>query len=162
MTNPIFQMSADSRLLYQHLKTATVGQTILYTDLSAVISKPVSGASPCLHTAIRRCQNSHEMVFASVRGVGVKRLTDTEIVDESVSLTAQVRRKAKKAANRLMLVNDFSGLPERQKQQHMARASILASVAHITTERQVDRFITAAAGSSAKELPVSETLKMFA
>lgn len=162
MTRPAFQMSADARLLYQHIKSANVGDVLTYKVLSGVISRDVNGGTAALRTAMRRCQNDHEIVFAAVRGEGIKRLSDVEIVDEAAATTAAVRRKANRGAGRLMLVNDFDALPERQKQQHMARASILASVAHLTGEKQIDRFIeSSGAGSATKELPIAETLRFF-
>lgn len=157
---PVFQMSADARLLYQKLKTIKIGDTISYAELGAEVNRVVEGGTGVLRTALRRCQVDNQMLFGAIRGVGLKRLTDTEIVSEATATTAAVRRKARRGAARLFLVNDFEGLSERDKSQHMARASILSSVAHLTQERQIDKFI-ASAKEVRRELPVTETLKMF-
>lgn len=159
MTNPMFQMSADARLLMQHLAKTSVGQTVKYEELSAVISRPVAGSFGALRTALRRLLRDENMVFGAVKGIGIKRLNDVEIVAEGGAAAVAIRRKASRSIERQMKV-DFSKLPREAQSRFTAQVSVMASVAMMTRDKSLDR-VAAAATPAIKELPIAETLAMF-
>lgn len=160
MTKPLFQMSADARLLYQRLIRVPVDGTVTYADLLAEISRPVSGAFGALHTAVRRVRRDHDMVFAAVRGVGLHRLTDLEIVGAAAADGRSLRRRARVAAEKLTKVQDYAALPPRAQIEHTARLSIFAAIAEMSTDKAVDKVIAVASGRSG-ELPIAATLAAF-
>lgn len=160
MTNPIFQISADARLLIGHMQNATVGQQFSYDELSKVVSREVSGAFAPLHTALRRLLRDHDMVFGTIRGVGLKRLDDKGIVDEGTSSADRIRRRAKRSFERMNKA-DFAALPREYQARFSAHASIMATIAHLTTGSQVSR-LERDMPAGKRELPVAETLRMFA
>lgn len=157
---PMFEMSADSRLLYQRLRRAAVDEVVTYTELSAEIHRPVSGATPALRTAIDAARRDDDIVFAAVRGIGMKRLNDVDIVDQSTADAVAIRRRAKRAAVKLTKVSDYSALPAGKQLEHTARLSIFAAIAEISSDKSI-RKVAAAAGGRAGELPISETLRAF-
>ncbi|KFL31418.1 hypothetical protein JP75_07615 [Devosia riboflavina] len=159
MTSPTFQMSADARLLMQHMSSATVGQTFTYKELGAVISRDVDGSSGPLRTALRRLLRDEGMVFGTLIGEGVKRLNDEEIVAEGGNAAEAIRRKANRSFERQMKA-DFSRLPRQTQAKFTAQVSVMASIAMMTTGKALER-VAAAASPALKEMPVAATLAMF-
>ncbi|TGQ95380.1 hypothetical protein EN851_07610 [Mesorhizobium sp. M8A.F.Ca.ET.208.01.1.1] len=157
---PIFQMSADARLLLGRLEKASVGELLAYDELSAVISRPVGGAFGPLRTALRRMLRDHDAVFACVTGKGVKRLSDAEIVDEGVQAMDKVRRRAQRSVERQMKA-DFSKLDRERQARFSAQVSVMGTIAFMARGSSVEK-LAKATTPDRKELPVAETLKLFA
>lgn len=159
MNSPIFQMSADARLLMQHLAKAEVGQTFTYAALGKVISREVNGSFGPLRTALIRLLRDEDMVFSTIVGIGIKRLSDQEIVAEGGTAADAIRRRARRSAERQMKV-DFSALPREAQARFTAQVSVMATVAMMTRTRSLEK-IAAAASPEIKELPIAKTLAMF-
>lgn len=160
MKPAMFEMSPDTRLLRQRLRTVAVGGTITYAELGSVISKPVTGSFPALQSAIRSLLRHDAIVFAAIRGVGLKRLNDEDIVSVADRDVDGVRRKAKRGVLKLSSVADYSALPPAKQLAHTARMSVLTAVAHMATDGGMKKVEAAAAGRSG-ELPISDTLRAF-
>lgn len=153
----IFEMSPDTRLLRQRLARMGKGETITYAELSAEISKEVTGGFSALQSARRSLLNDEGFVFSPVRGEGLKRLNDSEIVAASDGDIVALRRRSKRAARKLSSA-EFDALTEEEKLQHTAKASVLGAVAAMTTEKAVTAVSKVAQGR-ANELPIRDTLK---
>jgi hypothetical protein len=160
MTKPTFQMSADARLLMQHLDKLAVGETADYATLSAVISRDVRKNFGALGTARHRLLRDAQKAFATVRKVGIKRLADNEIVAEGKSYAESIRRKARQSIERQMVVS-FDKLSAPEQRAFTAQVSIMGAIAMMSSQRGLDR-IGAAATPERRELPVAETLTLFA
>lgn len=156
---PNFQMSADARLLMQHLSKTEIGQTVTYDELSRIISRPVSGATASLRTALKRLLRDSGMVFACVHGTGFKRLNDAEIVQDGGKATDIIRRRARRAMERQSKA-DFTKLTRDQQGRFTAQMSVMATVAFLTNDRQMEK-IAAKSSPDVKELAVAATLAMF-
>ncbi|RWK61829.1 MAG: hypothetical protein EOR85_12820 [Mesorhizobium sp.] len=160
MKQPTFQMSADARLLMQVLQKAAIGDTVTYERLTAAISRPVAGGYGPLVTALRRLLRDHDMVFAVVHKVGLKRLNDSEIVAEGASAADSIRRKAARSIERQNKA-DFSKLNREEQARFSAQTAIMATVAMMTRQTSISRIENRVA-SGIKQLPIADTLKMFA
>lgn len=158
--NPIFQMSADARLLLARLEKASVGEVITYEDLSATISRPVDGAYGPLRTALRRMLRDKDAVFGCVVGKGFKRLSDAEIIDEGVQAMDQIRRRAQKSVERQMKA-DFTKLDRERQARFSAQVSVMGTIAFMSKASNVAK-IAEGTTPDRKELPIAETLRMFA
>jgi biotin operon repressor len=157
---PTYQMSVDSRLVYQAMKKVEVGASITHQALQEATSRKLSQIRDSIRTAIRRLRKDDGMVFVSVRGVGYKRCTDEDIVDNSISDTGAVRRKARVAVERLTKVRDYAALPPKKQLEHTTRLSVLGVIASMTREPAMER-VRQAANGRASELPIAETLRAF-
>ena len=71
MTKPSFLMSADARLLMQHLDTLNIGDITTYDELSKIISRDVKTVLFALKTAEKRLLRDAGKVFGVIRGVGI-------------------------------------------------------------------------------------------
>lgn len=153
---PSFELSPDTRFLRQRLHELKPGEEIAYAELGKLISKEVSGSSAALQSAMRGMRKDG-YVFSPIRGVGVRRLTDAEIVAASDGDIDAIRRKAKRGAQKLAQA-DFAKLNNKQQLSQVAKLSIMGAVAAMVTNRAVDA-VEKAAGGQAGELPIKSTLK---
>jgi hypothetical protein len=156
MKPAIFEMSPDTRFLRQKLRALGQGVEVSYADLGKEIGKEVGGGFPALQSAVRGLLKEG-YVFSPIRGVGLRRLTDAEIVSASDGDITSLRRRAKRAAKKLSSV-EYQKLTPAQQLAHTAKTSIMGAVASMTTDRAVNA-IEKVAGGKAGELPIRETMK---
>jgi hypothetical protein len=149
-----FELSADARFLRQRLHELKPGDSVTYADLSKIIGKPVTGATPALQSA-KRGLLKEGYVFSPVRGEAVRRLTDADVV--AGDDLSPLRRHARRVAKKLSTVS-YEQLNPAQQLQHTAKTSIVGMVATVTTDKAVAK-IEKAAGGRSGELPIGETLK---
>lgn len=157
---PTFELSIDTKLLYERLIAAAPGETVTYAQLGKEVSRTLNGGDPYLQSALARAFKADDAVFDNVRGVGYRRLNDTEIVKLSNRDTDLIRRRSRKAADKLTKVQDFTSLPQQQRVEHNARLSIFAAIASMTKSSSVKK-IEAAATAAGRELPFAETIAAF-
>lgn len=157
---PLFQMSADARLLYQRLKAVAPGEIVKHGDLEAAVSRPLSAIRGSVATALRRILRDDGMVFANVRGVGYLRCGDEAIVDNASADTAHVRRSARRAVERLTKVESFADLPAGKQIEHTARLSVMSAISSMAKESGIAKIRKAATGRST-ELPLADTVRAF-
>lgn len=137
-----------------------IGEIVSYDDLGQEIAKPVAGGCPALQTARRSLLNNEGYVFAVIRGEGLKRLSDEEIVAASDQDVNRLRRVAKRGARKLASVGDYAAMSNQCQLRHTTRLSVMTAVAHMASSKGLEKLEGAAAGR-AKELPISQTLAAF-
>lgn len=157
MPNPIFEMSVDTRLLKQRLATVAIGEIITYADLSAVISRPVNGSTSALASARQSLFKSDRILFSPVPKVGLKRLSDVDKVSAADAEIRKIRRAARRGADRLASVENYSALPPDKQLAHTAKMAAMTAAAYVTTDTRVNALGSTVA-SGTKELPIAATL----
>lgn len=160
MKAAIFEMSPDTRFIRQHLREQPVGTLVTYGQLSTLIGKPVSGGTPALQSAVRSLLKTDQIVYAAIRGEGVKRLSDSEIIRASDADIDGLRRRAKKSAAKVSSVQDYSALSQSEKIAHSARLSIFAAVSTMASDAGIKK-VEKIATPGAKELALSATMEAF-
>lgn len=156
---PSFEMSIDTRLIYERMKQAAVGEVISFRALSEVIGNKVEGDNPSIQSALRKLLGE-EIVFENVRGVGYKRLNDVEIVQTYERDRVSIQRKARKAVKRLTCVQDFEALPNELKVRHNAAVSGFAAIANMLKTGSMKKLETAVEHAR-EQLPLAKTLEAF-
>ncbi|MFZ4539334.1 hypothetical protein [Propionivibrio sp.] len=136
--HPDFRLSSDSAALVKSLEHIAVGATITYAALSSVIGRDVTKFRGTLETARRAVQRDNNMVFDVVRGVGMIRLNDSEIVDLSDKARAHFRRHSKRTSKKLICVN-YSALPKDKQTKHNAALSMFGILSELTTSASQKR-----------------------
>ena len=87
------ETAIDTRLLLQRLLQAKVGEVITYRELNSAIDRDVQReANPFLQSAMRAALRQM-MVFSTIRGVGVKRLTDRELAGIGEATRQHISRR---------------------------------------------------------------------
>ena len=159
----ISEISVDARLLHQRLTQAKVGDVITWDDLGQIIGRsvhPGEGGYSALATARNRVQVDDGYIFDAIAKVGLKRLSDAEIVNTGQYAIDRVRRAARKGTRRLLSVKDFDALPNDLKVKHNAYASLLGAVAQISQSSKVTQLESHVQNARAA-LPLAKTLEVF-
>lgn len=155
-----FAASIDAGLLADRLATLGVGEPASYADLTAVIGTDVRrgrGLS-ALRTARRQLQRERQMVFNVERGVGLRRLSDDQVVEAGASYLAKVRRAARRGAKLVTSVSSYEALPAHLKVRHNAQVSIFGAIEAVAAGKAVARL---GERTGAKPLPISATIDAF-
>ena len=80
--NYIGRTLAETELLIRHLQTAEIGQVFTYQEMNAACKDDVQARNTILNTARRTLlKPPHRIVFGTMTGIGIKRLSDEEIPD---------------------------------------------------------------------------------
>ena len=155
-----FEKSADTKIIESVLAEANVGDLITYEQLSKAIGRDVRvHALASLSSARRSLLASNKYVFGVERGVGLRRLDDTQIVDASEYDRKKMKRQANRSLRKLSVV-DFDNLPEQKKRQHIVASAQFGAIEMFATKNATKK-IESKIDDSKKALPIGETLKLF-
>lgn len=154
-----FEMSIDTRMLYDLLKKATVGEVISFARMAEVLGRPVEGSTSNLQSALHRLEGEG-VAFANVRGRGYQRMNDVEVVNTAEEAREAIKRKAKRAVKRLTCVQDFDRLPNDLKVKHNAAISGFGAIAAIMSPGRMKTLEEQVARAGA-QLPLAKTLEAF-
>ena len=135
---PEFRLSSDSAAIVEAIKGVAVGETITYSTMSKLIGRDITKFRGALETARRSIQRDLRMVFDVVRGVGMIRLTDSEIVDLSDKARDHARRHARRTAKKLVCV-DYMALTKEKQTKHNAALSMFGILSELTTSASQKR-----------------------
>lgn len=162
--NPSFVPSRNTVILHQRLIEVPVGSTITYKELGQEIGEPINGSYPSLISARRRAQAIDNIVFDSVRGRGLKRLTAEEIIEK----TTQRRRGISNAAYRGMRELDTIGkgngnapLSPSDEYRRAASNVVYRETIRITKESTFQGALKTVEVADATNLNVDKVLKQF-
>jgi len=97
----IQELSIDTKLIAERLLLANVGEFIPYSELSGIIKKDIRQHRHYLQSARNRVQRSDQIVFAVIRGEGLKRKSNTAIANCGPEHTTAIRRRARKGLREL-------------------------------------------------------------
>ena len=154
------QLSIDTQLIYDKLKTAAIGDLVTYSDMSAIVGRDVQkSAYANMHSAVRMCLRER-ILFEPIRGRGLKRLTDSEIVGTGISTMKKIRRSASKGALKLASVNKFDELTKEEQVKHNSYLSIIGALRHFSDSASVKK-IESAVQEKNQKLPWARTLEAF-
>lgn len=124
----IQEISSETRKLYEHLKNLKVGEVVTYAALSELVGRDVSKeAVGSLATARRMCQREHHIVYGAVRGIGLQRLDDKQIVNSADNEIAKIQRTAARGVKKLACV-DYANLAVDDKSNFNAKAAALGTL----------------------------------
>jgi hypothetical protein len=141
------------------LRTVPAGETISYEALTATIDTDVrKEARHLLYSARRIVRREDALVFRPARGVGLRRLTDSEIATSGSAFLRHINRTSRRAVQTLGCVQDFPRLkPDEQIKHNMAMS--LFGVFHEITKTRGLKQIEATVAIMQKSLPYKETIR---
>lgn len=126
--NPQFKLSIDTQTLIRRLETAEIGDVIAYHELTKLIDKDVqTEARGAMDSARRVLMREKQIVFDCIRGIGLLRLSDSQITETSATFVKQARKKADKGIKTLSCAN-YEKLTDDQRKEHNAGAAILGFI----------------------------------
>lgn len=131
------EVAVETRLIYEKLKTIGVGEVVTYDELTAICGRAVDKeARGLLETARRWCLKEHQMVFGAQRGVGMVRLSDTQIVHGADQDIVKVRRHAQRGMAKLACAS-YENLSDEMKPEFNAKAAILGTLIQHSNPAQI-------------------------
>ena len=157
-----FELSQDTKFIYQRLQAAAPGETVTYSELADLVGRPCHpGASGygALFSARKIAERDDKIVFGAVRKIGLKRLTDEEIVGSGIAAVASIRRTAKRGAKRVACA-DYAKLDRDSQVQHNAHLSVLGALYQATKPSALRRVETQVQ-TAQEQLPLAKTLEAF-
>lgn len=156
-----FEMSIDTRLLYERIKKMQIGDKVTYEELSALLGSDVTGrARGHLGAARRIAEREDQIVTEAIRKVGIKRLNDSETVASGNLFRRKIRSASRRGVRRVTSV-EFDRLSDADKISHNVQLSVFGAVQSITEPRRVQRLEGAVNTSNTGQLPLGKTLELF-
>lgn len=150
------QMSIDAKALMDHLRKVVVGGTATYEEMSRIASKEITKNRGCMYTATNALLREG-IRFDSIRSVGLRRMTDSEVARSGTRAIRLVGRKARRESRKMVAIKDFDGLCNEDKIQHNATLSVLGAISHFSRPTQV-KILEAAVAEAHKRLPPSDSV----
>lgn len=159
-TKAIPEISVDSQVILARLKTMRKGDVVTYDELTKLIQSDIRKKSYyCLNTARRRLLMDDGMVFESVRGVGIKRMDDEQIISIGEQSERKLHKLSRNAMRKLGCANT-DNLTNEQRIDLYAHCSAIGAIALITKPSKL-KLLKAAVKSSESRLPVNKSLEIF-
>lgn len=158
----IAELSVDTQLIIKRLKQAAVGDTITYQELTTLVGGNIQGNKRYLLQSARGhvLRNEH-MVFDCIEDVGVKRISDSEIVETVPNHTmTRIRRTAKRGVRKLACA-EYELLSGDEKTRFNAGASLLGAIAQLSKPTSLE-LIGPKIMEAQDKLPLAKTLELFA
>lgn len=155
------ELSSEAKLFYQKLLTVEKRGIITYTDLSVAIGagKDARNHRGALYTA-RRMAMADGIVFATIMGVGLKRLVSAEIPDLTMHCQRRIYKQARGNTKILRCVV-VSELNNEEREKYAAYATISAVWEEVAKPKRLLQLETAIKVTGL-QLPVEKTLALFA
>lgn len=155
------EMSADTRAVVDYLRKETE-PVVPYAKLNELTGRSLNGKHRyILISALKHLLANDGLVYGAVRGVGIKRLNDTEIVAAGSETLPRIRRAARRGIKRLTSVQDFNALKPDDQTKHNALVSVLGVMAHAAKPKSLEK-IEERVQQAKASLPLKRTLEAFA
>lgn len=161
MNKSMFEISKNTRLVYQLLASLAEGEEVKYAELSAIVGGDIQrGARHNLTSAREKAERDDGIVTECIPKVGIKRVARKDLASVGESAISRARNTARHGA--MSVLRGVEKTPPTG--EDLTRAMVLASVASTIAEMGGSKRIEAAvkaAGNKAKEMSFTDTLKLF-
>lgn len=118
-----FEASVETLKVVEHLAQMCVSDTVTYKELDIIAGIDVR-ESGRLHSARNIIQRESQMVFGVIRGVGLQRLDDSQIVHTADDRRNRIRRAAHRGRKTLSCA-DFKKLSKEDRIKHTVSSMLL-------------------------------------
>ena len=154
-------ISADGQELAKRLVEVQPGEMILYGELSDLITRNVrKEARSALSSARKYALRDDQAVFECVRGIGLKRLSDSEIARIGDAHLRRIHNTSRRGITKLSAVRNFATLAQAEQTRHNTAMSLLGVFYEISKARSIKR-IEVVVMVAQKKLPLEDTLRAF-
>ena len=159
---PNFYLSTETRICKDRLKLAEIDEVVTYKELSNLIGRNIQEYRNPLNSARHALRRDYGRDFSCVTGLGVKRLSDEEVVLSADFARKKMRKMSHREILRLMrCVDDFDALPIALQKKHNAEVSAMQAMRHFTKESSVRKIQEKIGGDVQKYLPTEKTMALF-
>lgn len=156
----IYERSADTQTLVDHLSGVEVGEKVSYKKLSNMIQRDVQhDAAGILRSARNIVQRESSILFGTIRKFGIVRLSNSGIVETGEVTMTRIHRTTRTGAKRLACA-EYAKLTPEDRTKYNAMAAGLGAL-HAMTGRSSLRKLTKAAGEAEHKMDFQRTLSVF-
>lgn len=154
----IQEKSNDTLVIENRLRTSSVGELVTYDDLSKLLGRDVRVHCIGNLTTARRVLRDEKIFFVTVRGDGVRRISQEEAVnclpDHSIKRAKSAARQGIKCLRNI----EYDQLSEDGKKKHLSSSAQLGAI-ELFSSAKATKKIEGKVGDS--PIPIGETLKLF-
>jgi hypothetical protein len=156
----IQELHADSITLYNKLLKVTVEKPLItYKELNeAIIGNTQQGARGRLATARRMMQREHNILFDTVIGLGLKRMTDHDVISSKDKHYQKIRRTTNRSIRDLTTLQDFDSLSNKERTTHLATLSGFKVLQHFIKPKQV-KLLEDCVAHKQEQLSIASTIE---
>jgi len=155
----IGRASVESLDLIRFLENVEMGKVVTYQEMNAAAKADVQIRNNILQTARRSLMKSKNMVFGTVSGIGVKRLSDEEIPDEATCHIKRARRIATKGMT-ILCCADMEKLTTETKIKAITTRTVLSLFA-ASSSRKTINLAEQTARTSDESFKIGDIAKLF-
>ena len=156
-----FQAKAETLLILAYIVKHQDDGTIEWKDLAAACNcRNLARVKGWCHSARRMAVKSHNLVFDSVKGVGIRKMQDDGLVGVGQAAIDSIRHKANGARRKMECVKDLAALPNEQRNALIAYSCHLGAIANASSGTVTKR-ITAGVEKAKERLSLEATLEAF-
>jgi hypothetical protein len=130
----IQKLGIDAQVIINKMSPLQIGESIAYEDLSQAIGSMVDGSSGSLSTARNRMLRDLGMVFGTIRGEGLRRLSDSEKIKVAYSKVESVKRTTHRGLTIAQTI-DPTTLGKEESSRLNLTISHLGILAHASTAK---------------------------
>lgn len=102
--------------------------TVSYDRITEAAGKPLEEIRPTLINVRRYLERDEGIVFETVRGEGLRRLTDAEKVASAAKFSRSIHRTAGRGVQRINAVSDFAALTNEEQLSATIRRTMFEAV----------------------------------
>lgn len=158
VTRPVFLRTKETESAIKAMREVAIGDTITWNAITLAIGSDATAHRGSIQTARRELQKEG-ILFASVPGVGYKRLDDSGIVHSEADASARLTRSAKRSLKRLSVVKP-ENLHPLDRTQYAVTTAVAGAIA-LCGGRQKRALIEQAVTDKGGALEIGETMKLF-
>ena len=148
----------DTQTIADLLASCPNGGTVALADITAAIGRDITGCRYLVYGAMRVAERDSGAVFASVRGVGYRRLLASEIAEVGQTARAKIRRAARHGVRTISAgmagANDIA--PDAMR-KILAEQSALGMLEHMARDKNLPKLTE----TDTRPLPLAVTARAF-
>lgn len=156
---PIFIASDETKQVQAVLDKLEVGSIATWQQLTDAAGSNVQKMRGCTITARSALLKESQKVFAAVRGVGLQRLNDSDVVKHEGMTTGAIKRKVNASLKRLATVKPDK-LAVLDRQQYNVTSSTLGAISLCTSTASRNKLVQKAISNG--NMDAAESLMLFA
>lgn len=153
------EIGIKAQALVDLLKTASVGETITFDQMSSQLGQDVRRIRYVIEVARRVLLAEHSMRFDSVFSVGLKRMNLEDAIGVADRTLAKARRMARNESRRVNTqLAGANDVDDRTRFALNARLSVLGAVAELAAPKTVK---LVSANADERVIPFGRVLELF-
>jgi len=156
----LFKRALDTQVCFDLLSVAKPGDTIPWSDFVKATGQELDRIRSNISSARRALEgDEYRAVFATVKGIGLRRAANKEIPGTAEEIQAHIRRRANVGIRRLKCA-EYESLDDTGKLTWNTQMTVLAlhqKAANSSTRKRIE----AAVAQTQAQLPIAKALKVL-